>query len=123
MQKAEAVFRNGRVEFDAPVAWPDGTKLEVSPKVVAKSNDVDPVDRAAALLDLLMNPDPDQWGLEESQWPQAPEEVEAWLQWCDSREPVMSAEEQEQFQADLAASRTLQKSLVQANWDRQEALF
>ncbi len=31
MQTVTAVIRNGRLELDHPIAWPDGTKVEIRP--------------------------------------------------------------------------------------------
>ncbi len=31
MQSVTATFRNGRIEMDEPVDWPDGTQVEVTP--------------------------------------------------------------------------------------------
>ena len=121
MQKAQAVFRNGRVELDEPVSWPEGTTLEVGPNTAAEVSSSAPARRNAAdLLYSLRNPEPGRWGLDESQWPQTPEEIEAWLEWFDEREPVFTPDEQVAFDADLEASKQLQKSLTQAAWDRQE---
>ncbi len=35
MDSVPATFRNGRVELAAPVDWPDGTQVEVTPVVTA----------------------------------------------------------------------------------------
>ena len=121
MQKAQAVFRNGRVELDEPVSWPEGTTLEVGPNMSAEVSPSAPAGRDAAdLLNALRNPEPGRWGLDESQWPQTPEEIEAWLEWFDSCEPVFEPDEQAAFDANLAASKELQKSLTRAAWARQE---
>ena len=123
MQKAQAVLRNGQVEFDEPVTWPDGTRLDVCPtESVTDSRPASNPRGAASLLDALENPETDGWGCDESLWPRTPEEIDAWLQWFDSCEPVFAPEEQAAFDAELAASKQLQKSLTQAAWNRQESL-
>jgi hypothetical protein len=49
MEKALATLRNGQVELDHAVDWPDGTRLEVLPTEK-------------------------KLGLDESDWPETPEE-------------------------------------------------
>ena len=121
MQKVQAVFRNGRVELGEPVSWPEGATLDVVPNTSPEvSRSVRAGCDAADLLNALRNPEPGRWGCDESQWPQTPEEIEAWLDWFDSREPVFAPDEQAAFDAELAASKQLQKSLTQAAWDPQE---
>ena len=111
MQKVQAVFRNGRVELDEPVSWPEGTTLEVGP------NTSDEVSRSARdrrdateFLNALRNPEPGRWGCDESQWPRTPAEIDAWLEWFDSCEPVFAPDEQAAFDAYLVASKQLHTS-------------
>ena len=73
--------------------------------------------------DPLGEVNPDSWGLEESEWPQTPEEIDTWLRWFETREPVMSDAEQALFDAALDASKAQQKALVQKQWQEQEKLF
>lgn len=121
MQKVQAVYRNGRVELDEPVSWPEGTPLEVGPNTSAElSRSAMGRRNAVDLLNALRNPEPGRWGSDESQWPRTPAEIEAWLEWFDSCEPVFEPDEQAAFDAELAASKQLQKTLTQAAWNRQE---
>lgn len=121
MQKTPAIFRNGQVEFDEPVNWPDGTKLDVCPSesiahLLAMSSQL----HSASMIATQRIPETNGWGIDDSQWPQTPDDIGEWLHWFDSREPVFAPEEQAAFDAELAASKQLQKSLTQAAWNRQE---
>jgi hypothetical protein len=85
MEKALATFHNGHVELDAAVSWPEGTRLEVIP---AKT----------------------KLGLDESEWPETPEEKEEWCAWLASLEPFdMTPEEYAAFEAELQANKETQK--------------
>jgi hypothetical protein len=95
MEKALATFRNGQVQFDAAVDWPEGTRLEVAPAVT-------------------------KVGLEESEWPQTPEQKEAWLEWLKNLEPFdMTSEELDAFEADLKVSKEIQKQLLRKSWHEE----
>jgi hypothetical protein len=92
MEKTLATFRNGQVEFDAAVDWPEGTRLEVAP--------------AATKL-----------GLDEPPWPETPEQKEAWLEWLKNLEPFdMTPEELNAFEAELKISKETQKELLRKSW-------
>jgi hypothetical protein len=93
MEKALATYRNGRVQFDLAVNWPEGTRLEV----------------ACATA-----------GLVESQWPETPEQKEAWLEWLKNLEPFdMTPEELDAFEADLEKSKEIQKELLRKSWHEE----
>ena len=97
MEKALATFRNGHVEFDHAVDWPDGTRLEIAPEVK-------------------------KLGLAESAWPVTPQEKEDWLAWLKSLEPFdMTPEELEAFEEDLLASKETQKRLLRQSWQEETA--
>jgi hypothetical protein len=72
-------FHEGRIMLEAPVDWPEGTKVEVVPVTSNR-----------------------RLGLTEDEWPNTPEAIEAWLRWYDSLEPLEFTPEEE---ADLAAWR------------------
>jgi hypothetical protein len=92
MEKALATLRNGHVELDHAVDWPDGIRLQVSP-----------ADK--------------KLGLEESEWPNTPEEKAEWIRWLESLEPFeMSASELNAFEAELKASKERQKQLLRESW-------
>ena len=95
MEKALATFRNGQVQFDAAVDWPEGTRLEVAP--------------AASKV-----------GLDESSWPETPEQKEAWLEWLRNLEPFdMTTEELDAFEAGLKAAKETQKQLLRQSWQKE----
>ena len=88
MEKALATYRNGHVEFDSTVDWPEGTRLEIAP--------------AEKRL-----------GLEDSDRPETPEEIADWLEWFKTLEPFdMTPEEVDAFEAELRASKEIQKQLL-----------
>ncbi len=81
-----SVVKNGRVEVDVPADWPDGTpvRVELGLNGQAKYDD---------------------------ERPETPEEIEAWLRWFHSLEPiVMTPEEEAAWEAD----RKLQKEFDNA---------
>ena len=81
----------GRIELPAPADWPDGTEVEVRPIG-------------------------DTVGLTEDGWPETPEEIEVWLRWYDSLEPLILTPEDE---ARIAAARKAQREFELATWDEQ----
>jgi hypothetical protein len=79
-----SVVKNGRVEVDAPPDWPDGTPVRV---------------------ELGVN------GHYDDERPETPEEIEAWLRWYHTLEPiVMTPEEEAAWEAD----RKMQKEIDNA---------
>jgi hypothetical protein len=98
MKKALATFRNGQVQFDDAVDWPDGTRLEVAPAVTTVGQD-------------------------ESPWPETPEEKEAWVEWLRNLEPFdMTPEELEAFETNLKTSKEIQKELLRKSWQEEHRL-
>ena len=83
--------KNGKIELAAPADWPDGTVVEVRP-----------VEEAV--------------GLTEDEWPETPEEIEAWLRWYDTVQPLILTPEDE---ARIAAARKAQRDFELATWDEQ----
>ena len=80
MNAIKAMVRNGRIETDAPLDLPDGTRL-----LVLRSSD----DDAA-----------------EDDWDNTPEGIAAWLKWYDSLEPlVFTAQEREAWKQDREARK------------------
>jgi hypothetical protein len=95
MEKALATYRNGQVQFDAAVDWPEGTRLEVAPASARVS--------------------------EESPWPETPEQKEAWLEWLRNLEPFdMTSEELNAFEAGLKVSKDIQKELLRRSWREED---
>lgn len=96
MEKALATLRNGQVELDHAVDWPDGIRLQVSP-----------ADK--------------KLGLDESEWPNTPEERAAWIRWLNNLEPFeMTEAELIELEAELKASKARQKQLVRESWAEQK---
>jgi hypothetical protein len=123
MQKVMATYRDGNVILDGPVDWPNGTRIEVAEVGVLATNG-----SAAAsgvrqeLLDALN--DPKQYGLDESLWPQTPQEIELLLQRMDAAEPLrMSRDELAAMDASRAAEKQRQKQLTRENWAEAEKRF
>jgi len=81
MNAIRSVVKNGRVEVDAPADWPDGTPVRI---------------------ELVFNGQSDY--LDES--PETPEEIQAWLRWYHSLEPIVMAPSEE---AAWEADRKMQK--------------
>jgi hypothetical protein len=71
-----SVVKNGRVEVDVPPDWPEGTPVRVELGLNGQTKYDD-------------------------ERPETPEEIEAWLRWYHSLEPiVMTPEEEEAWAAD-----------------------
>jgi hypothetical protein len=81
-------YRSGRVELDEKVDWPDGTRVSVI--------DYDPGDE-------LLN---------EDDWPDTPENRAEMLRRFDAMQPVMTPEEQAEFEAILAESKRFNKEAM-----------
>jgi hypothetical protein len=97
MEKMLATYHNGHVELDAPAHWPEGTRLEVVP--------------AQKKL-----------GLDESEWPQTPEEIAEWLAWFETIEPYdMTAEEFDRMEKERQLAKEQQKQLLRKSWEREDA--
>ncbi len=87
MNAIRSVVKNGRVEVDAPPDWPDGTPVRVELGLNGQSEYDD-------------------------ESPETPEEIQAWLRWYHSLEPiVMTPEEEAAWEAD----RKMQKEFDIAN--------
>jgi len=98
MEKVLATFRNGQVQFDAAVNWPEGTRLEVAPAAI-------------------------KVGQDESPWPETPEQKEAWLEWLNNLEPFdMTPDELDAFEAGLKVSKEIQKELLRKSWQKVNRL-
>jgi hypothetical protein len=70
-------IHEGRVELEAPVDWPEGTKVKVS----------------------LVDPEGQKIGMSEEEWSDSPEALADWEAWFRSRQPLkMTAEEEAEFQ-------------------------
>ncbi len=79
MTTIEATFKGGQIILDCPADWPDGCRLRIEP-----------------ILTDQLNPGT------ETDKPETPEEIEEWLRWYHSLEPLEFTPEEE---ADRAAWR------------------
>ena len=75
-----SVVKNGRIEVDAPPDWPDGTPVRVEHGLKGQTKYDD-------------------------ERPETPEEIEEWLRWYHSLEPIVMTPEEE---AAWAADRKMQ---------------
>jgi hypothetical protein len=98
MNAIEATFKNGQIIPDGPTDWPEGCRLRVEPLAG------DP------LADATNNDEPE-----------TPEQIEEWLRWYHSLEPL---EFTPQEKADLAAWRKKTKEYdIAKSQKRIEGLF
>src|SRR5712691_2746294 len=67
----KGVIRNGRVEVEEPINLPDGSEVIVQ----------------------VLNGDVD--GDFEEGWDNSPQDIAAWLQWCDALQPLKITPQQE----------------------------
>lgn len=87
-------FRKGQVVLDGPADWPEGCRLRIAPEPV-EASDSDP--------------------------PETPEEIEEWLRWYHTLEPLELTPEEE---AELAAWRQKTKEYeIARSQQRLEGLF
>ncbi len=86
MSVIRATVRDGKFEGDAPADWPDGTAVEV-----------------ARVEDRFRE-------MEEAVQGDTPEEIEAWVGWLNSLEPIFTPEEEAAWQADLDAQKARDKA-------------
>jgi hypothetical protein len=126
MNKVLATIRGGRVDLDSPVQWPDGTRLEVRPLESPANGDpaaeppVPPNVRPEFWAH--MN-DPGRYGMDESLWPQTPEETRILLDHMAAAEPLdYTPEEQAAIEEDRRNWKELQKEMVRKNWEEADRL-
>ncbi len=104
MNIAHATYHDGQLQLDEPVDWPSGTRAVVVPETTESGTD---------------SPETD-FILRDEDWPSTPEALGEWMEWCRSREPVMSLEDQDQFEAALKASKAEQIELMRQVWEQPE---
>ena len=97
MQKALATFRDGRIEIDSRVDWPEGTRLEVLP-----------------IESVAMN---------EADWPTTAEGIAELLKRMDDCEPLeMSDAEYATWEAERRVEKERQKEFTRQSWAQAETL-
>ena len=77
MNTITGTFQGGQIVPDAPVDWPDGTKVEIKPKSTYE-----------------------KIGIDESEWRDDAESLAAWKAWIETFEPLEFTPEEE---ADMKA--------------------
>jgi hypothetical protein len=86
MASVQGTYRNGKVEPDEPVNWPEGQRVTMA------------------------TAGPDE---EATDFPEGVHSIEEWLALLDSLEPIeMTAEEEAEWKAALAESRETSKAAV-----------
>ena len=127
MNKVLGTVRDGRVDLDSPVRWPEGTRLEVRPLETPANGDpaagapVPPNVRPEFLAH--MN-DPGRQGMDESLWPQTQEEIQILLDHMAAAPPLdYTSEEQAAIEEDRRSWKELQKELMRKNWEEIDRLF
>ncbi len=108
MSTAHATYHDGQLVLDEPVDWPSGTRTVVVPESEYSNSASKRADSAEP-----------EFILRDEDWPKTPEEIAEWLEWFDSREPVFTDEEYEQFNAELKRSKAEQVELVRRAWARE----
>ena len=99
MEVVRATWKNGRIEPDGPVDWPEGCRLVIEPETTAGS-------RAE---------------MDEDDWSNSPEAIADWLAWYDSLEPLEFTPEE---RADLVNWRQKVKEYTIAHMHKAaEGLF
>ena len=98
MQRALATFREGRIEFDSGVDWPEGTRVEILP-----------IENAV--------------GMRDADWPATSEGVTALLKRMKEREPLeMTDAEYAVWEGELRSERQRQKEFTRQSWAQVETL-
>lgn len=83
--------KNGKIELPAPADWPDGTEV-------------------------VVRPTDESVGMAEEDWPETAEEIEAWLRWYDTVQPLILTPEDE---ARIAAARKAHREFELSKWDEE----
>ena len=96
MAAIRGTIRDGKVEFDAPPGWPDGTEVAVTAPA-----DTGPVRMAI-----------------EDEQGDDPESIARWLAWFDSLEPLVVSPEDEER---IRKARADQKAFELSKWDEHSA--
>ena len=97
MQKALATFRDGRIEIDSRVDWPEGTRLEVLP--------IESV------------------GMNDAEWPTTAEGIAELLKRMDDCEPLeMSDAEYAAWETERRIEKERQKEFTRQSWAQAETL-
>lgn len=111
MDKVFATFRNGSVVLDQTVDWPEGTRLQLEPQ-------------GSLLPEQTINEPVSIIGIRESDWPETPEQKQAWLDWLNSIVPLdLSLEEVNRISTEYEAAKERNIESVRQQWTELERLF
>jgi hypothetical protein len=89
MRPITATWKDGQIQPDEPVDWPEGCRLSIEP--VEFETEI---------------------GMREEDWSNTPEAIAEWLRWYDSLEPLEFTPQEE---ADISAWRKKVKDYTLAN--------
>jgi hypothetical protein len=91
MSTIRGIIQDGRVVFDTPPDWPNGTPVDV--ELVNSDNSI---------------------GVSEEEQGDDPESIARWLAWADQIQPLIMTPEEE---AEWQKARAEQKAWEIANWE------
>lgn len=96
MEKVLATYRDGQLEFDGGVDWPEGTRVEVHP--------------IATTI-----------GMDEAAWPTTSDGIAALLKRMNERESLeMTDDEFAAWEAEQQSERQRQKEFTRQSWTQAE---
>jgi hypothetical protein len=113
MNRVSGTYEKGRVIIDSAADWPEGSRVEVS--LVDSSTETPIAGEPGGIRPEFVNAlnDATGVGLDESLWPETPQERELWLNWFDSRGSLdLTPEEHTRMESLWRDSRAKQKELV-----------
>lgn len=109
METVLGTYRDGQITLERPVDWPNGAALEV---------------RLGASVSTSFHAQQEERCVDGSKPPCTPEEIEEWLKWFDSIEPLgMSPEEEARLEADREEFNEFNKQAMRKQWDEMEKMF
>jgi hypothetical protein len=118
MNRVSGIYENGRVIIDSAADWPEGSRVEVS--LVGSVPDIPIAGESGGIRPEFENAlnDTTGVGLDESLWPETPQERKLWLNWFDTRGSLdLTPEEQTRMESFWQDSRAEQKELVRESWE------
>ncbi len=96
MEKALATYRDGQLEFDRGVNWPEGTRVEIHPVQTTV-------------------------GMDESAWPATADGIAGLLERMNVREPLeMTDADFAAWEAEQQSEKQRQKEFTRQSWTQAE---
>ena len=106
MEQISGEIRDGEVTLHRPIDWPDGTQLLIF--------------RAAADVESA-GTEHFTFGMDESEWPSTPDELQEWIVWCEGLQPLdLTPHEQAAIEAEREQSKRESIAMVKSHWEQQE---